>query len=398
MALLIDKKKNKKLFLILSLIFNIGLLVVFKYTDFLIGTFNDLFSLNLPLKNIALPIGISFYTFQILSYVVDVYTKKVKVQKNILYLGTYIASFPQLIAGPIVRYETVEKELNKRDENIDDFAKGIRIFIKGLGKKVLIANTVGYIASAIFKQTPEVYGLIGSWIGMISYSIQIYFDFSGYSDMAIGMGRMLGFKYLENFNYPYIAKSATDFWRRWHISLSTFFRDYVYIPLGGNKVSKLKWLRNILIVWFLTGLWHGASFNYILWGLYFGIILIVEKLFLQKILDKLPNFVQHLYLILIVIISWTIFRSENLTEMVNILKSMIGLNGIGNFNLYPYANILNLNNVIYFIVGIILCTPILKKIKFKNKYLKDIILIVIFILSILSILTSSYNPFIYFRF
>ena len=233
---------------------------------------------------------------------------------------------------------------------------------------------------------------------MIAYAIQIYFDFSGYSDMAIGVGKMLGFNYLENFNFPYIAKSVTEFWRRWHISLSTFFRDYVYIPLGGNRVSKLKWVRNILVVWALTGLWHGANYNFVMWGLYFAVLLILEKLFLDKLLNKLPSFIRHIYLIVIVLISLVIFRSENVAEILNILKSMIGLNGLGNINLYYYTGIFNISTIFYLLLGIILSTPILNKIKIKNEYIKDILLLIIFILSIVGILTSTYNPFIYFRF
>ncbi len=397
-AILIGKEKHRKFYLILDLVFNIGVLVIFKYTNFFIDIFNNIFSTNINITRIALPIGISFFTFQILSYVVDVYWRKVKVQKNILYLGTYIVAFPQLIAGPIVRYETVEDELVNRKETIDDFANGIRRFIKGLGKKVLIANTVGFITTAIFSQTPLIYGFVGSWIGIIAYAIQIYFDFSGYSDMAIGMGKMLGFNYLENFNFPYIAKSVTDFWRRWHISLSTFFRDYVYIPLGGNRVSQIKWIRNVLIVWTLTGLWHGANYNFVLWGLYFAILLILEKLFLQKLLNKLSNVFGHIYLIIIVLFSWAIFRSESLLELSNILKSMLGFNGLGNLNLFYYTGIINIRTILFFILGILLSTPILDKIKIKNQYIKDSILLIIFILAIISILTSSYNPFIYFRF
>lgn len=397
-AILIDKEKNKKLYLVLALIFNIGLIVIFKYNSFFIDIFNNIFNTNIVLGKIPLPIGISFFTFQILSYVIDVYQKKVKVQKNVLFLGAYIVAFPQLIAGPIVRYETVENELTNRKETLEDFAIGIRRFIKGLGKKVLIANTVGMVATAIFSETPLVYGLLGSWIGIIAYAIQIYFDFSGYSDMAIGMGKMLGFNYLENFNFPYIAKSVTDFWRRWHISLSTFFRDYVYIPLGGNKVSKLKWIRNILIVWTITGLWHGANYNFVLWGLYFAILLILEKLFLQKLLDKLPKVFGHIYLIIIILFSWAIFRSENLIEVSSTIKSMLGFNGIGNLKLYYYTGIINIKTILFFALGILLSMPILEKIKIKNIYIKDTILLIIFILSIISILTSSYNPFIYFRF
>lgn len=397
-AILIDSRKQKKAYLISAVIFNVGLIAIFKYTNFIIDIINNIFKLNITSNNIPLPIGISFFTFQILSYVIDVYRKEVKVQKNILFLGTYIVAFPQLIAGPIVRYQTVEDELVNRKETLDIFAVGVRRFIKGLGKKVLIANTVGFITTTIFSQIPLVYGFLGAWVGIIAYTLQIYFDFSGYSDMAIGMGKMLGFNYLENFNFPYIARSVTDFWRRWHISLSTFFRDYVYIPLGGNRVSKIKWIRNVLIVWTLTGLWHGANYNFVLWGLYFAILLILEKLFLQNVLNKLPKVVGHIYLLLIVVFSWVIFRSDNLIQALDTIKSMFGFNGIGNTNLFYYTGIINLGTILVFFIGAILTTPILEKIKINNTYITDTILLIILLLSIVSILTSSYNPFIYYRF
>lgn len=292
-AIFIDKyrENNKvtKAILIGSLIFNIGLLFFFKYFNFFINNFNSLFSSNISIMKIILPIGISFYTFQILSYVVDVYKDDVKVQKNICYLGAYISFFPQLIAGPIVRYCDIEKQLNNRIVNFDKVVVGIRRFIIGLGKKVIIANNVAIIADTIFNSNNlGNYGIGILIIGTLAYTIQIYFDFSGYSDMAIGLGKLFCFDFLENFNYPYIATSITDFWRRWHISLSSWFRDYVYIPLGGNRVSKLKFLRNIFVVWMLTGLWHGASWNYVIWGIYFGIILMFEKLVYGKFLKKIP--------------------------------------------------------------------------------------------------------------
>ena len=266
-AIFIDKfnknKKLKKIILVLSIIFNIGLLFIFKYLGFFTMNISSIFNINIPIINIALPIGISFYTFQILSYVIDVYKNEVKVQKNIFLLGTYISLFPQLIAGPIVRYQTIEKELKERKHTLENFCNGFRRFIVGLGKKVIIANNVAFVADTIFNSAIENnYKGIILIVATISYTLQIYFDFSGYSDMAIGLGKMFGFNFLENFNYPYIATSITDFWRRWHISLSSWFRDYIYIPLGGNRVSKLKWLRNILVVWFLTGLWHGAAWNF----------------------------------------------------------------------------------------------------------------------------------------
>ena len=323
MALLIDKfRKNSKSLLILTIIINIGLLIFFKYSNFFITTFNDLTNNNLKLLNIALPIGISFYTFQILSYVIDVYRKKVEVQNNIFLLGTYISFFPQLIAGPIVRYQSIEKQLKSRKHSVEKFSNGLRRFIIGLGKKVIIANNVAIIADTIFN-TNNVgnYSYLVIIIGLISYTIQIYFDFSGYSDMAIGLGKMFGFEFDENFNYPYMAISITDFWSRWHISLSTWFKDYVYIPLGGNKCSKLKWIRNFLTVWLLTGLWHGASWNFVIWGLFYGIILLLEKMYFGKILDKLPILIRWLFSFMIINIAWLIFRIEDLS----LLKAIIYL-------------------------------------------------------------------------
>lgn len=391
LAILIDKKKNRKLWFILALVFDLGTLLVFKYTDFIINTINFIPKLNLPLVNLALPIGISFYTFQMVSYIIDVYKKKVKVQKNILYLGCYIVSFPQLIAGPIVRYETIEDELDNRKENYKDTALGIRRFISGFAKKAILANSLGLIATSILDAGANHYGFIGSWIAMICYTMQIYFDFSGYSDMAIGIGKMLGFNYLENFDMPYISKSITEYWRRWHISLSSWFKDYVYIPLGGNRVSKIKWIRNIFIVWFLTGLWHGASWNFVLWGLYFGVILLIEKIWLNKYLDKAPSAIKHIYTMVLVIIGWVIFRSTNLSEAGSILTSMIGLNGLGSIKLLNVVGLFKIENIIIFIIGILLS---FKKINLKNDY----VLLLIFIIAIIFLITGSYNPFIYFRF
>ncbi len=391
LAILIDKKKNRKLWFILALVFDLGTLLVFKYTDFIINTLNFIPKLNLPLVNLALPIGISFYTFQMVSYIIDVYKKKVKVQRNILYLGCYIVSFPQLIAGPIVRYETIEDELDNRKENYKDTAVGIRRFISGFAKKAILANSLGLIATSILEAGANYYGFIGSWIAMICYTMQIYFDFSGYSDMAIGIGKMLGFNYLENFDMPYISKSITEYWRRWHISLSSWFKDYVYIPLGGNRVSKIKWIRNIFIVWFLTGLWHGASWNFVLWGLYFGVILLIEKIWLKKYLDKAPSAIKHIYTMVLVIVGWVIFRSTNLSEAGNILTSMIGLNGIGSIKLLNVVGLFKIENIIIFIIGILLS---FKKINLKNDY----VLLLIFIIAIIFLITGSYNPFIYFRF
>ena len=316
------RKKGKKKWMIMDVIFNLGIIGFFKYGNFMIQNINSIFHSNIGEMNLALPIGISFYTFQVLSYVIDVYRKTVPAQKSMVNLGMYVTLFPQLIAGPIVRYETVAEEIENRKENFNEVVEGLKRFFIGLGKKVLIANQMALIADTIYGGDLEVTGTIALWLAAISYTLQIYFDFSGYSDMAIGLGRMFGFHFLENFNYPYIAKSITDFWRRWHISLSTWFRDYVYIPLGGNRVNKLKWLRNILVVWLLTGLWHGASWNFILWGVYYGVILIIEKVFLGKLIEKLPKVLQHIYALFFIIIGWVIFRVEDFSQMGIVLQKM----------------------------------------------------------------------------
>ena len=406
LALKIDKAKKKskrKIILIIAVIINLLIIGFFKYADFFIENINFIFHSSIPALNMGLPIGISFYTFQILSYVIDVYTKKVKVQKNIINLGTYVALFPQLIAGPIVRYETIAEELENRKESLTKVIEGLKRFIIGLGKKVIIANNMAIIADTIYGGDLASYGSLVFWIAAIAYTFQIYFDFSGYSDMAIGLGKVFGFTFLENFNYPYIANSITDFWRRWHISLSTWFRDYVYIPLGGNRVGKIKWLRNILVVWLLTGLWHGASWNFILWGLYYGIILIIEKLFLGKLLEKLPKIITHIYTLLIIVIGWVIFRLEDFSQMTLVLGKMFSFQSsdvfeqiILNFDIFAALP--------YFIIAILASLPIMKNIYHKNKdkitfsLLRNICILGIFIISICLLLSSTYNPFIYFRF
>lgn len=404
-ALLIDRyRKYDKLFLFIAIIFNIGMLFSFKYLNFFISNINNIFNTNINLLNITLPIGISFYTFQIFSYVIDVYKKNVSVQKNIFKLGTYIALFPQLIAGPIVRYIDVEKELDNRTHSISLFKDGLRRFIVGLGKKVIIANNVALIADTIFNSSLILeYGFLVIGLGLISYTLQIYFDFSGYSDMAIGLGKMFGFNFLENFNYPYISKSITDFWRRWHISLSSWFRDYIYIPLGGNRVSKIKWIRNIFAVWFLTGLWHGASWNYVIWGLYFGIILLLEKLLINKILNKLPNIIKWIYAFTLINIGWLIFRIEDVVILKDVFINLVTFKD-SYFLEFIRLNYNLINNFIYIILGLIFMFPIFKKIieKYKDNllfnFIYDILLIFILGLSVCYLISNSYNPFIYFRF
>lgn len=402
-AILIDKYKDKSI-LILTLFIHIILLVIFKYTDFFISNINNIFNTNFKLLNIALPIGISFYTFQIISYVIDVYRGKVKVQKSFLKLATYVSLFPQLIAGPIVRYEIIEDELDNRKHSFEDFAIGVRRFTIGLTKKVLIANMLGELCTK-FDLVDE-RSIVFYWIFAISYMLQIYFDFSAYSDMAIGLGRIFGFHFLENFDYPYVSKSITEFWRRWHISLGSWFRDYVYIPLGGNRVNKIKFLRNILIVWLLTGFWHGASWNFIIWGLLFGILLIFEKIYLNKILDKLPNFIKRIYVLFIVMISFIIFNANTMNTAWHNIIGLFGFNKEVFINTYTIYYLKSYLLVI--IIAIIASTPIPKNIinkLNKNKNLNKIINLLepIFIIILLLITTSylidnSYNPFLYFRF
>ena len=401
-ALKIDRLKNgKKKLMIIDIIFNLAIIGFFKYGNFVIQNINGIFNCNIAEIKLGLPIGISFYTFQVLSYVIDVYKKTVPAQKSIINLGMYVTLFPQ--SGPIVRYETVAEEIENRKENFTEIVEGLKRFFIGLGKKVLIANQMALIADTIYGGNIETAGTITLWIVAISYTLQIYFDFSGYSDMAIGLGKMFGFHFLENFNYPYIAQSITDFWRRWHISLSTWFRDYVYIPLGGNRVSKIKWLRNILIVWLLTGLWHGASWNFILWGIYYGVILIIEKIFLGKYIEKLPRFFRHIYTLFFVVIGWVIFRIEDFSQMGIVLQKMFvwtksGIldNIILNYDIFA--------SLPYIIIGIIGSIPVFAKVKESTKsrvtysVISTIWCLVIFIISICFLLTATYNPFIYFRF
>ncbi len=407
-GLLIDKyrfeKRKSKLFLIISVVLILLNLFIFKYLDFSIGIFNSIFKTNIGLSKLVLPIGISFYTFQILSYVIDLYWGKVGVQKNYFRLLLYVSFFPQLIAGPIVRYETVEKEISDRKTTLDGFINGFKRFIWGLAKKVIIANNVAIFCDYIYNNYSS-YGSNILWVAAICYTLQIYFDFSGYSDMAIGLGKMFGFNFLENFNYPYIASSITDFWRRWHISLSSFFRDYVYIPLGGNRVSKVKFIRNIFIVWLLTGIWHGASYNFILWGLYYAILLLIEKMFTGKYIEKLPKVLKMLYSLFFITLGWVIFRVENLNDLVLVIKKMFSFNNTSFVTLFNNNSML-ISTIPYIILGIFLSLPIDKW--FKEKVdksnsviltlIEDLILGVLFGISIMFLVSNSYNPFIYFRF
>lgn len=398
-----DNKEKSKRILTLSIIFNILFLGVFKYLNFIVGTINIILNSSINIPQIPLPIGISFYTFQAMSYVIDVYRKDGRVQKNIFNLLLYISMFPQLVAGPIVRYETVDDQITKREYSFDKFNLGLERLIKGLFKKVIISNTVGELATIIYELSPMEMSITTAWIGAIAYTLQIYFDFSGYSDMAIGLGKMLGFDFMENFNYPYVAKSVSEFWRRWHISLGSWFRDYLYIPLGGNRCSTIRGYRNLTIVWLVTGIWHGASWNFIIWGMYFGLFIILERLFLQKLLDKLPKIIQHIYLMIIVIIGWVIFSQPNLTSAIEYLKIMLGIGDYPLINGYATFYIKQYGMIIF--VAILASIPILKYVRDKStiinnliKLAKPIIVLFLFILVIIYLVNSTFNPFIYFNF
>ena len=400
-----DRTVLSKTLLGIDVFLNLALLFVFKYLGFTASVIRDLSGAELTVPEIALPIGISFFTFQALSYVVDVYRQKGDVQTNILYVGLYISFFPQLIAGPIVRYETIAEEIQSRQETLEDFTKGFSRFIVGLGKKVLLANGFALIADAVFdlsKSGTELSVLL-SWLGALAYTFQIFFDFGGYSDMAIGLGQMFGFHFLENFNYPYISTSVSEFWRRWHISLGSWFRDYLYIPLGGNRVSKGRNICNLFIVWFATGLWHGANFTFIVWGLLYFLLLTAEKfLKLEKWTGKGITAIKWLYTMLFVIIGWVIFRVETISDGWVFLQSMFGFRGNpltdGVFTEYFRQNTLLL------LCGILLSTPLFRWLKEKTAnstladYIRVIALFAVFLLSIVSLVSNSYNPFIYFNF
>ncbi len=401
---LVDKyradAKKKKLFLILTCVLDIGILAVFKYTGMITETLNMLPFLNIPELQISLPIGISFYTFQTMSYVIDVYRDDAPVSKNFINFGTYVALFPQLIAGPIVRYRDVAEQLVNRRETLEMFTRGVKLFMVGLAKKVIIANTMGTLTTNIFATTDE-NGVVGTWVGMIAYTFQIYFDFSGYSDMACGLGNMMGFEFLKNFNYPYIAKSITDFWRRWHISLSTWFKEYVYIPLGGNRKGVKRQILNLLIVWGLTGLWHGAAYNFVLWGLYYGLLLILEKFVLKKFLDRLPSFVQHIYTLFIIIIGWGLFY---FTDVGQLGEFMVDLFNFGNGICGDQAFNLIMSNLPMLIIAAVASTPLAKMLytRFEHRRFmwipETLYCMGVLAVSTASLVNQSYNPFLYFRF
>ncbi len=394
-----DSSQGKRKFIVaLSVVVNLSLIGVFKYSGLFVTSLNGLFNLSIPVPQISLPIGISFYTFQIMTYVLDVYRRDEKTQHSYINLGTYITMFPQLIAGPIVRYGDIAEQLVTRVESVARFNKGIRIFIIGLGKKLLIANSCAFIADKIIDDFGGA-GTAAAWVGIIAYSFQIFFDFSGYSTMAIGLGEMLGFRMPPNFNFPYIARSVTDFWRRWHMTLSTFFRDYLYIPLGGNRVKFPRYCFNLLIVWFATGLWHGASYNFILWGLYYGVLILIEKIFLGKVFKKVPA-LGVVFTIAATIFGWIIFRITDLSQIGAFIKLLFGI-GTGegtllSFGVLPYLP--------WLVVGAVFSTPLPRRIfqwinkSTVGKLVFDILLGVIFFYCVAAVITESYNPFIYFRF
>ena len=398
------KREKKGLSLAVTLLTTavlVGFLLVFKYLNLFVDTFNSIFSTGISIRKMVLPIGISFYTFQILSYVIDLYRSKVKLQKNFFTLLLYVCFFPQLIAGPIVRYETVELELHERKESWNDFVSGLETMIFGLAKKVLLANNLAKVADGIYGLGVENVGTLFSWVAVIAYTFQIYFDFSGYSDMAIGLGRMFGFHFPDNFNYPYVATSITDFWRRWHISLSTWFRDYIYIPLGGNRVSKWRHVINIFVVWALTGFWHGAQWSFLLWGLYYAILLLVEKFLLAKALKKTPVVIRWIYTFFFVIIGWVIFYNESVTDIIAVLRAMFTYSPASPIDVMA-SNSQLIPSMLLFPVAAIVAFPVFKRFT-KSKspavtVVREIVCIVLLALCIICLLSSTYNPFIYFRF
>ena len=399
------KNNHRKEILVITVLINLGFLFYFKYFNFVIDNINDLFSANIKAIKVIMPIGISFYTFQAMSYLIDVYRGDVKAQKNIYNLALYICLFPQLIAGPIVKYHDVDEQISNREVNFQKVAYGIKRFIIGLAKKMLLANTLGAVADKIFEQPIEQFDCFTAWIGAFAYSLQLFYDFSGYSDMAIGLGSIFGFKFLENFNYPYISKSITEFWRRWHISLSTWFKEYLYIPLGGNRVSKARNYWNLFVVFLATGFWHGAAWNFIVWGLWHGMFIIIEKAtqWHKKEGGVFLKITQHIYCILAFVIGWVMFRADTMNYAWGYIKNMFGLvkeHQIAYEIPYYIDNI----EIITFIVAIVCAMPIFNKmleIKYEHKLLRSFVniwLIVLFVISTASIAASTYNPFIYFRF
>lgn len=402
-----DSKKRKIIFLI-ALAYNIGILMFFKYLNLFDSTISAFVEAvtgkNFPpvFQTIVLPVGISFFTFQIMSYLIDVYQKKVDCQKNFFDLALYIMLFPQLIAGPIVRYSDIRTEIADRKTELNDFYDGIRRFMIGFTKKIMFADPMGYAADLAFG-APAGRGMVYAWIGIIGYTLQIYLDFSAYSDMAIGLGRIFGFHFLENFNYPYLSKSVSEFWRRWHISLSSWFRDYVYIPLGGNRRGDFVTCRNLLVVFALTGFWHGAQWTFLFWGIYFGLLLIVERLFLGKLLKRLPGFIGRFYTLFAVSVGWVFFRAKYFSRAWLYLKDMFSFQMFGNLNRELLDFIANERFLVLLVGALLLCTPVFKEVErrltaYKLRIAVDLSILIVFFLSVCEMMGSDYNPFIYFRF
>lgn len=400
----LQDKRAAKRSLVFNLIINLAVLGFFKYEGFVLDTLNGILPVHISYHALPLPIGISFYTFQILSYIIDVYRGNVKVQTNLPNFALYVTMFPQLIAGPIVQYADVDEQLASREVSWTKFGEGSMYFIRGLAKKVLLANTSGMIFTEVSGLAKGNITVVTAWLGAFAYMFQIYFDFSGYSDMAIGLGKMFGFEFNMNFNYPYVSKSITEFWRRWHISLSSWFRDYVYIPLGGNRVSKIKHIRNLLIVWFLTGLWHGAAWNFVAWGLYYGVILIIEKYFLSPVLGRLPDVVRHIYSIVLVVIGWVLFFSSSFGQAADYIRVMFGAGAHGFAD--RESMYLLTSNLILWLILIFGSTPLvhfryehmLRSKKWNTTIINSVVYAALFIVCIAYLVTETYNPFLYFRF
>lgn len=400
----LQDKRAAKRSLVFNLIINLAVLGFFKYEGFVLDTLNGILPVHISYHALPLPIGISFYTFQILSYIIDVYRGNVKVQTNLPNFALYVTMFPQLIAGPIVQYADVDEQLASREVSRTKFGEGSMYFIRGLAKKVLLANTSGMIFTEVSGLAKGNIAVMMAWLGAFAYMFQIYFDFSGYSDMAIGLGKMFGFEFNMNFNYPYVSKSITEFWRRWHISLSSWFRDYVYIPLGGNRVSKIKHIRNLLIVWFLTGLWHGAAWNFVAWGLYYGVILIIEKYLLSPVLDRLPDVVRHIYSIVLVVIGWVLFFSSSFGQAADYIRVMFGAGAHGFAD--RESMYLLTSNLILWLILIFGSTPLvhfryehmLRTKKWNTTIINSVVYVALFIVCIAYLVTETYNPFLYFRF
>lgn len=401
------KIRAARSWLVISIVYNLSVLGFFKYADFLVGSVNNVLGTSIPLPGIPLPIGISFFTFQTMSYTIDVYKGATTAQRNWMKYGTYVSMFPQLIAGPIVQYKTIAEQLESRRETADDFVEGIHRFMIGAGKKVLLANNIGVLWDTVSAMPAGTLPAATAWLGALAYTFQIYFDFSGYSDMAIGLGKMFGFHFLENFNYPYISQSITEFWRRWHISLSSWFREYVYIPLGGNRKGVAKQVRNIAVVWLLTGIWHGASWNFVLWGVYYGVLLLLEKFVFAGVLQKLPKICRSVYTLFFVIIGWIIFAFDNMSTGLQYLKIMFTGAGCG----FADSNTVYLlyNYAILFVILILGSTQLPKKAagwclqklgeaSWIMAAARMVFYAGIFLLTVAYLVDASYNPFLYFRF